>query len=250
MLAEKGIGRRKVSAIQDVEKLRPELQAGALRNLPDREVLVDREIQVEEPRAENAIAAGVAQKIRAIDRSGRRRGGGFWKTAALGGKRSRRSGKREATVVDVTEENSARITLEIMVCGIASRHAIRNTESIGAVILHTHGVSPDEGSCGNPTIQFDDTAQFPSVHEHASRPVEGLGPGHIPDAIDRRAVSNVEVRDGATDLGGEPEPTGDGIGKGIASDGRGIVIHRLAVSVGPSELEAVGHPLLDVHLKA
>src|ERR1700730_6436351 len=63
-------------------------------------------------------------------------------------------------------------------------------------------------------------------------------------------MSNVEVRDGATDLGGEPEPTGDGIGKGIARDGRGIVVHRLAVSVGTAELEAVAHPLLDIHLKA
>jgi hypothetical protein len=49
--------------IQHVEKLCPELQAGALRNLPDREVLVDREIQVDERRTDDAVAPGIANEF-------------------------------------------------------------------------------------------------------------------------------------------------------------------------------------------
>src|SRR5712691_5200931 len=71
--AKEGEGRRKVGVIQDVEKLRPELDAGALRNLLDGEVLVHREIKVDQRRPDNAIAAGIAQEIRTINPSRWRR---------------------------------------------------------------------------------------------------------------------------------------------------------------------------------
>src|SRR5712691_3725284 len=62
-------------------------------------------------------------------------------------------------------------------------------------------------------------------------------------------MGNVEFRNGAADLRGEPEPGRDGIRKGIAQNGRGVVVHRFAVGVNTSELEAVAQPLLDVELK-
>src|SRR5882762_8202284 len=62
-------------------------------------------------------------------------------------------------------------------------------------------------------------------------------------------MRNIEVRYGVTDLRGEPEPACDGIRKGIASDGCGIVVHRFAVSVRTPELEVVARPFLDIHLK-
>src|SRR5436853_7066865 len=67
--AKEGQGWPKVGVIQDVEKLRPELHLEALRNLRDREVLVCREIKVEESRTNNAIAAGIAYEIRAGTRN-------------------------------------------------------------------------------------------------------------------------------------------------------------------------------------
>src|SRR5712691_8260414 len=57
-----------------------------------------------------------------------------------------------------------------------------------------------------------------------------------------------EIRDGAADLRREPEPGGDGIRKGIAQDGRGVVVHGFGVGVRTSDLEAVAHPLLDIKL--
>src|SRR5437879_4838263 len=69
--AKEGEGRRKVGVIQDVEKLRPKLHAGALRNLLDGKVLVHREIKVEQRRPDNAIAAGIAEQIRASARNAR-----------------------------------------------------------------------------------------------------------------------------------------------------------------------------------
>src|SRR5262249_42290994 len=62
---KKGQGWPEVSVIQDVEKLRSKLHAEALRNLRGREVLIHREVKVEEPRTINAIAAGITDKIRA-----------------------------------------------------------------------------------------------------------------------------------------------------------------------------------------
>src|SRR5262245_1690924 len=63
-------------------------------------------------------------------------------------------------------------------------------------------------------------------------------------------MGKVEVRRRPTDGGGEPEPGGDGIRESIARNGRGIVVHRLAVRVVTSKLEAVAQPLLDVKLDA
>src|SRR5438132_3300966 len=62
-------------------------------------------------------------------------------------------------------------------------------------------------------------------------------------------MPDVEVRRGVTDVRGEPEPACDGIRKSITGDGRGTVVHRFAVGVRTSELEAVTHPLLDIKLK-
>ena len=175
--------------VQDVEKLCPELHAGALRNLPHREVLVDRKIQVNEPRTDNAIAAGIAQEIRATARNRRKR-------HALRCDRRSGHGHPEATGVDVTQP---RIALVVVVHGIASRNAIRNAKCVGAVIFHIHRVPSDEGSGGNPVIQLENAAQLPSVQERASRPVERFRPGYIPEPVDRHAMGNVEVRDGVAD---------------------------------------------------
>src|SRR5437660_11239112 len=105
--------------IQDVEKLRPELHVEALRNLLHGEVLMCREVKVGKRRTDNAIAARIAQEIRATARNLRER-------HAL--RCDRRSGHRylEATVVDVTQKDSARIALEVMVHRIAPGNAIRN----------------------------------------------------------------------------------------------------------------------------
>src|ERR1700737_2007919 len=80
--------------------------------------------------------------------------------------------------------------------------------------------------------------------------MERLRHWHLPDGIDCHAVGNVVVRGRFTNLRGEPEPTRDGIRKGIARDGRGTAVHRFTVSVSGSELEAVAHPLLDVYRKS
>ena len=62
-------------------------------------------------------------------------------------------------------------------------------------------------------------------------------------------MPDIEIRWSVTDVGCEPEPACDGIGKRVAGDGRGTVIHGFAIGVGTSELEAVAHPFLDIRLK-
>src|ERR1700676_1951777 len=54
-------GRREVGVIQEIEKLRPELHSEGFRNLLHRKVLIQGEIQVNQWRTANAVAAGVAQ---------------------------------------------------------------------------------------------------------------------------------------------------------------------------------------------
>src|SRR5207249_8282848 len=117
--AKKGQGWPKVGVIQYVEKLRPELHAEAFRNLRDCEVLVCREIKVEEPRTVNAIAARIANEIRAsardsgirISRTSRAKA----ERDALRSDLRSRLRQCEAIVVDVAHENSARIAFEIVV---------------------------------------------------------------------------------------------------------------------------------------
>src|SRR5690348_16183719 len=116
--------------IQNVEKLRPELQARTLRNLLEGEVLVNGEIQVEQRRTDNAIAAGIAQQVPTIDSSAGSSCRGLWKRVEIArrGKRSRQRRKGEATIIDVAQENTARIALVVVIHRIASRNAIRNGE--------------------------------------------------------------------------------------------------------------------------
>src|SRR5713101_159133 len=71
---------------------------------------------------------------------------------------------------------------------------------------------------------------------------------HLPEAVDDRGMGEAVVRNGAADGRREPEPRRDGIRKGIAQEGRGIVVHGFAVSVSTSELEAVAQSLLDIKL--
>src|SRR5258708_32290078 len=61
-------------------------------------------------------------------------------------------------------------------------------------------------------------------------------------------MGEVVVRNGAADVRGVPKQRGDGIRKGIAQQGSGIVVHGLAVSVIASKLEAVAQSLLDTKL--
>src|ERR1700676_194614 len=105
--AIKGQGRRKVGVVEDIEKLRPELHVQALRNLLHPEVFDQRKIHVFQRRSNDAIAAGIAEEIRA---SARKTGA---KRPASGS--DFRGGLRqlEATVIDVAEEYSARITLVV-----------------------------------------------------------------------------------------------------------------------------------------
>src|SRR5438094_232373 len=63
--AKKRQGRREVGVIQGVEELRPKLHGGSLL---DGEVFQQRGIDGVHIRADNAVAAGVAQKIRATAR--------------------------------------------------------------------------------------------------------------------------------------------------------------------------------------
>src|SRR5712692_3524552 len=137
--ASKGQGHLKVGVIQDVEKLRPELHGEGLGNLPDRPALVRGEIHIVQIRTDNAIAAGIAQEIRATARN---RG----KSHALRCDRRSRHGYRETTGVDVSQEGTA---FEIVVDGIASGKFIRNAECVGAAILRANNVPLDEGSGRN-----------------------------------------------------------------------------------------------------
>src|SRR2546422_3435576 len=146
--ALKGVGRLKVWVIQDVEKLRPELHFEGLRNLRHREVLVCREVKIEESRTDNTIAAGIAQEIRATARNPGKR-----HAPRCDRRIRRRHGHPVGTGVDVSQ---ARRALPIMVDGIASRNAIRNAEDVGAVILYPHRIPIDEWSRGNSAIQLDD----------------------------------------------------------------------------------------------
>src|SRR5260370_40197990 len=89
--------------IGDVEHLRPELNVENFRDSPDRDVLQDRKVKVEESRPVDAIAAAVTRKVRAIylaGRSCRSR----WKISARerkGGRcRSGHSRERGAAIVD------------------------------------------------------------------------------------------------------------------------------------------------------
>src|SRR6266699_4684287 len=142
LTALKGQGRPRVGAIQDVEKLRPELQAGTLGNLPEREVLIEREVKIAEPWSGNAIAAGIAQEVRATARNLR-------ESRALRCGRRGGHGHREAIGVDVSQ---GRIAPVVVVHGIASRNAIGNAECVRAVIVHAHSVPCDEGSRRNSAI--------------------------------------------------------------------------------------------------
>src|SRR5437868_417070 len=54
-------GRPEVGVIQEIEKLRPELHGEGFRNLLHRKVLIQGEIQVNQCRTADAVAAGVAQ---------------------------------------------------------------------------------------------------------------------------------------------------------------------------------------------
>src|SRR5579864_6902524 len=80
-------------------------------------------------------------------------------------------------------------------------------------------------------------------------PYPFAGTRHLPHGVDDGGVSEVIVRNGAADLRREPEPCCDGIRKGVAQGGCGVAVHRFAVSVRTSDLEAVAHRLLDTELK-
>jgi hypothetical protein len=56
---KKGQGWREVGVIQNVEELRPELHVEGFGNLLHREVLMHREVDVEQTRADDAVAAGI-----------------------------------------------------------------------------------------------------------------------------------------------------------------------------------------------
>src|SRR5258708_10821518 len=79
-------------------------------------------------------------------------------------------------------------------------------------------------------------------------PQSSAGTGQLPEGVDNRGVGEVVVRNGAADVRGVPKQRGDGIRKGIAQQGSGIVVHGLAVSVIASKLEAVAQSLLDTKL--
>jgi hypothetical protein len=156
-------GRPEVGVIHDIEKLRPELHAEALRNLLHGEVLVQREIQVDHRGTGDAIAAGIAQQIRTRAGELRARQRPIAdKGHALPGRRTL-LGQRVAARVDVTQENPARIALEIAVGGGTSGNQIRNGEWVAADILYLQSVSSDDGSCRNPAIHLDNATHLPSA---------------------------------------------------------------------------------------
>src|SRR5215475_7772834 len=204
---------------------------------------MDREINVEYIRADNTVAAGVAKQIRATAWNLRKR-------HALRRDFRSRHGHRVATGVDVTQEHTARIALVIMVDRIEPRNFIWNAECVGTGILHAHGVPRDKGSRRNPTIRLENASQFPSTQHRRRGPAQRGRHWKLPECVDDRGMSEVEVRRRPAYGWGEPEPGGDGIRESIACDGRGVVVHRLAVCVITSELQAVAEPLLDIKLKS
>src|SRR6202165_3618053 len=151
-----GQGRRKVGVIQDVEKLRPELHTEALRDPWDREVLVQREVQVDQRRPDNTIATGIAHEIRAGTRDARirclRTRRAIAEGQALRSYRRRRLRQSIATGLDIAQENPVRIALVVVVDGIASGDETRNGEWVGTGSLYTERVPADYGSCRNPII--------------------------------------------------------------------------------------------------
>ena len=98
--------RLEVCVVQHVEHLRTELDVEALRNPPDVIILEHREVQVHNLRPDQLITAGIAEKIRAIDRSTRRKqagGYGGWIRigSALRGHRGWSEWRTEAAQVEV-----------------------------------------------------------------------------------------------------------------------------------------------------
>src|SRR5262249_32935253 len=154
----------------------------------------------------NAIAAGVTQQIRTRTRElGVRQCASSDKRYTL---RSDLRGRLRQCVtlrVDVAQEDSAGIALEVLVHRIASGNAARNRECVGAGILHTQRVSADQRSGGNPTIQLENAAQLPSTQQRRGRSMQRLRHGHLPYGIDSRAMPDVKVRRRVTDVRSEPE---------------------------------------------
>src|SRR5262249_40192698 len=145
-----------------------------------------REVEVEESGTVNAVSAGIADKIRAttwdsLERYALRR---YFRS---------RHGQREAIVVDVAHEDSPRIAFEVVTDRIASLNAVRNRECIGAGILHTQRIAPNERRRRNPTVQLNDSTQFPSAQHRGSGTVERLGRRYLPDAVDRCTMPGVKI---------------------------------------------------------
>ena len=133
-------------------------------------------------RTVNAIAAGIAQEIRAGTRElGVRQRATSDKRYALRSYLRSRLRQRVAPGVDVTQENPAGIAFEIGVHGIAARDAIRDGECVGAGILHTQRVSADQGSRGNPTIHLENAAQL-SFRPKALKSMARPGPESDPNS--------------------------------------------------------------------
>jgi len=165
--AKKGQRWPKVGVVQDVEKLRSKLDAEALRNLGDQEVLIHREVEIEQTWTINAIAAGVPDEIRACARDAGIRISGTRRAKAEGhALRSdlrSRHWQREGIVIDVTQEDSIRIAFEIVVHRIFSGNAIGKRELVPTSILYTQRVSADERSRGNSTVHLGNSTHFPSA---------------------------------------------------------------------------------------
>src|SRR6266403_5536278 len=85
--ASKRLGWQKVRVIEDIKDLRPELDVEILRNAMDGEVLSRGEIHIDKFRANERVAASIAQEIRAINLAAGRRSRGAGKSTALSGKR-------------------------------------------------------------------------------------------------------------------------------------------------------------------
>src|SRR6516225_7711707 len=122
-----------------------------------------------------------------------------------------------------------------MVDRIASGDFIGNRECIGTGILYTQRIPSYQRSRWNPTIQLKNAAQLPIAQHHCRGSVERCVPRHLPNGVDRSAMSDVEIRYSTADLWREPEPACDRIREGIARDGCGTVVHRFAVGVRTSE---------------